>query len=58
MRCALFRWRRAVAPGLSSLFTKTAPLIFATELRIVGFPADAEEITSDVYRRLWTVAGS
>jgi RNA polymerase sigma factor (sigma-70 family) len=44
--------------GLTALFNETSPLVFATALRVVGFRADAEEITADVYARLWRIARS
>lgn len=42
--------------ALTSLFNETSPLVFATALRVLGFRADAEEITGDVYARLWRIA--
>lgn len=42
--------------ALTALFNETSPLVFATALRVVGFRADAEEITADVYARLWRIA--
>lgn len=42
--------------ALAALFKETSPLVFATALRIVGFRADAEEVTADVYARIWRAA--
>lgn len=42
--------------ALEMLFEETRALVFSEALRIVGFPADAEEITCDVFTRLWTAA--
>ena len=44
--------------GLAALFKETSPLVFAAALRIVGFRADADEVTADVYARVWKVAHS
>ncbi|HEV2463766.1 MAG TPA: sigma-70 family RNA polymerase sigma factor, partial [Acidobacteriaceae bacterium] len=44
--------------ALEMLFDETRALVFSEALRIVSFAADAEEITSDVFARLWTAAGT
>lgn len=44
--------------ALAALFEETSPLVFATALRVLGFRADAEEVTADVYARIWTTAAS
>lgn len=44
--------------GLAALFRETSPLVFAAALRIMGFRADAEEVTADVYVRVWKTAGN
>lgn len=42
--------------AFEALFHETYALVFASVLRIVSFSADAEEITGDVYARVWTTA--
>jgi RNA polymerase sigma-70 factor (ECF subfamily) len=44
--------------GLTALFRETSPLVFATAVRILSFRPDAEEITADVYAKIWRVARS
>lgn len=60
--CIWSAYIQRVAKGdhsaLTDLFNETSPLVFATALRVVGFRADAEEITADVYARLWRIARS
>ena len=58
-------WReylRRIALGddsaLEMLFEETRPLLFAAALRMVGFQADAEEITADVFSRVWVSAST
>src|SRR5262249_16437174 len=47
---------RGLHSALTALYRETSPLVFATALRIVGYRADAEEITADVYARVWKTA--
>ncbi len=51
---------RCIAQGdesaLAALSEETQPLVFSTALRILSFRADAEEVTSDVYARVWRSA--
>ncbi len=54
----VLRVARAEPSALTALFNETSPLVFASALRIVGLPADAEEVTADVYARIWSTAGS
>jgi len=42
--------------ALSALLNETSPLVFATALRVLSFRADAEEVTTDVYHRIWRTA--
>lgn len=44
--------------SLHELFQETSPLVFATVIRILGFAADAEEVTTDVYARVWATAST
>ena len=44
--------------ALSALLQETSPLVFATALRVLSFRADAEEVTTDVYHRIWRTAES
>lgn len=44
--------------ALEMLFEETRALVFSAALRVVGLHADAEEITADVFTRLWTAAGT
>ncbi|HEY6389956.1 MAG TPA: sigma factor [Bryobacteraceae bacterium] len=44
--------------ALSALLNETSPLVFATALRVLSFRADAEEVTTDVYHRIWRTAES
>lgn len=44
--------------ALEALFQETRALVFATALRIVSFQVDAEEVTADVYARVWMTAGA
>ncbi len=51
---------RAIAGGDQSafgrLYDQTSPIIYGLVLRIVGDPADAEEVTLDVYGQVWRSA--
>lgn len=42
--------------GLRSLYDQTSPLVYSVALRILGDPADAEEVTLDVYLQAWRSA--
>jgi len=44
--------------ALAALLDETSPLVFATALRVLSFRADAEEVTADVYHRIWRTAES
>jgi RNA polymerase sigma factor (sigma-70 family) len=52
----VFRIAQGDHAALTALFNETSPLVFATAMRIVAFRADAEEITGDVYAKLWRIA--
>jgi RNA polymerase sigma factor (sigma-70 family) len=54
----LKRIARQDESALEMLFAETRALVFSAALRIVSFQADAEEITADVFTRLWTAAGT
>ena len=51
------RWVSLVADGdrdaLGALYDATSPLVYSLALRIVANPADAEEVTLDVYLQVW-----
>src|SRR4029450_1275997 len=51
---------RAIAGGdqsaLGRLYDQTSPIVYGLVLRIVGDPADAEEVTLDVYTQVWRSA--
>lgn len=53
-----YLWRIALGDesALEILFEETRPLVFSAALRILGFQADAEEITTDVFSRVWVAA--
>jgi RNA polymerase sigma factor (sigma-70 family) len=40
--------------ALNALFEEARPLVFSIALRVLGFAADADEVTGDVFARLWT----
>jgi RNA polymerase sigma-70 factor (ECF subfamily) len=42
--------------GLAELYDHSSRLIYSVALRIAGNPADAEEITLDVYSQVWKLA--
>ena len=42
--------------ALNALFHEARPLVFSTALRVLGFPADADEIVGDVFARVWNSA--
>lgn len=42
--------------ALARLFDESSPLVYGVALRILGNPADAEEITMDVYTQVWRIA--
>lgn len=44
------------ASALEALFDETQPLVFGKALRVLGFSADAEEITADVFSQVWRIA--
>lgn len=44
--------------ALASLYDATNRLIYGMALRIVGNPADAEEVTLDIYTQVWRSAGN
>lgn len=43
--------------AFSLLYRETSPLVYSLALRILGNPADAEEVTVDVYTQVWRTAG-
>lgn len=53
---------RRIAGGddtaLASLYDETSTLLYSIAVRILGNPADAEEVTLDVYTQIWNKAGS
>lgn len=42
--------------GLAELYDHSSRLVYSVALRIAGNPADAEEITLDVYSQVWRLA--
>jgi len=56
-RQLIARIRRSDTAALAELYDATSAQIFGVVLRIVGDRAAAEEITSDVYKQVWTQAG-
>jgi len=53
--------RRVMAadPGaLASLYDATNHLVYGMALRILGNPADAEEVTLDIYTQVWRAAST
>ncbi len=42
--------------GLADLYDHSSRLVYSVALRIAGSPADAEEITLDVYSQVWKLA--
>lgn len=53
-RSYLHRIGRNDQSALCSLFREARALVFSTALRILGFAADADEVTGDVFARLWS----
>ena len=52
--------RRAAAgehQALARLYDESSPLLYSVAIRILGNPADAEEVTLDVYSQVWREAG-
>lgn len=47
---------RGEQQGLSDLYDQTNRLVYGVALRIAGNPADAEEITLDVFSQVWRLA--
>ena len=56
-RQLIARIRRSDTAALAELYDATSAQTFGVVLRIVGDRAAAEEITSDVYKQVWTQAG-
>ncbi|MBZ5606069.1 MAG: sigma-70 family RNA polymerase sigma factor [Acidobacteriia bacterium] len=52
-RCA-----RGDQAALGALYDETSRVIYGIALRMLGEPADAEEVTLDVYSQAWRSAGS
>ncbi len=50
------RAARGDQQGLAELYDQSSRLIYSVALRIAGNPADAEEITLDVYSQVWKLA--
>lgn len=49
----------AADPGaLASLYDATNHLVYGMALRILGNPADAEEVTLDIYTQVWRAASN
>ncbi|HBY62899.1 MAG TPA: hypothetical protein DEH78_24010 [Solibacterales bacterium] len=55
-------WIAEIAAGdesaLARLYDATSTLVYSLALRVVGNPADAEEVAADVYSQVWRSAGS
>ncbi len=47
---------RGEQQGLADLYDQTNRLVYGVALRIAGNPADAEEITLDVFSQVWRLA--
>jgi RNA polymerase sigma-70 factor, ECF subfamily len=50
------RAARGDQQGLADLYDQSSRLVYSVALRIAGNPADAEEITLDVYSQVWKLA--
>src|SRR5262245_5759583 len=50
------RAARGEQQGLADLYDHSSRLVYSVALRIAGNPADAEEITLDVYSQVWKLA--
>ncbi len=57
------RWRQYMdriaacdQSGLSALFHETGAVVYGLAMRMLNSPADAEEVTSDVYAQIWRSA--
>jgi RNA polymerase sigma-70 factor, ECF subfamily len=44
--------------ALSALYDQTSSLVYGVALRVLSNPADAEEITIDVFNQVWRTAGN
>jgi RNA polymerase sigma-70 factor (ECF subfamily) len=57
-----YGYLRRVANGerdaLGALYDQSSALVFGLALRILGNPADAEEITLDVFTQVWRAAAT
>lgn len=52
----ILRAARGDQQALADLYDQSSRLIYSVALRIAGNPADAEEITLDVYSQVWRLA--
>src|ERR1700690_736412 len=59
------RWRICIqeigsgdTEALSRLYCDTSPMLYGVALRMLGNPADAEEVVLDVYQQVWRSAAS
>ena len=43
--------------ALEALYDESSSLVYSVALRVLDSPADAEEVTLDVYRQVWQIAG-
>jgi RNA polymerase sigma-70 factor, ECF subfamily len=50
------RAARGDQQGLADLYDQSSRLVYSVAVRIAGNPADAEEITLDVYSQVWRLA--
>lgn len=50
------RAARGDQQGLAELYDLSSRLVYSVALRIAGNPADAEEVTLDVYSQVWRLA--
>ncbi len=44
--------------GLAQLYDESSAIVYGLALRILGSPADAEEVAMDVYTQVWRSAGA
>jgi RNA polymerase sigma-70 factor (ECF subfamily) len=54
--CLVRRMSEGDQSALSDLYDRTNRMVFGLSLRILGNPADAEEVTLDVYTQAWRQA--
>ena len=54
----IHRASRGDESALASLYDESKSLVYGLALRVVGEPADAEEVTLDVFTQVWRSAGA